>query len=134
MSDDKKHNVHPNSLKNLVTFKDPEHANKAREAGLEVRRRNKAEKDAMKAAIEAYKDLKVDVPSAVEVLKIAMSKAILDNDMDEVTRLAALIAPYETPKLASKEVTVNEGYSDSTDAELAALAEELGVSLDEKRD
>ena len=128
---DKKKGVHPNSLKNLRSFADPEHANAAREAGLEKRRRNAEEREAMRFAIEAFQGLKVDIPPAVEVLRIAMSKAIRDEDMDEVTRLAALIAPYETPKLASKEVTVNDGLAEKTDAELAQLAKEFGVNLKE---
>ena len=127
----KKKNVHPNSLKNLRKIKSPEMAEEYRERGLETRRQNIAEKEAMKAAIRAYGDLNMDVPPAVEVLKIAMAKAIMENEMDEVTRLAALIAPYETPKLASKEVTVHDGFSDKTDEELAQLAAEFGVDLKE---
>ena len=127
----KKKNVHPNSLKNLRKIKSPEMAEEYRERGLETRRQNIAEKEAMKAAIRAYGDLNMDVPPAVEVLKIAMAKTIMENEMDEVTRLAALIAPYETPKLASKEVTVHDGFSDKTDEELAQLAAEFGVDLKE---
>ena len=127
---------HPNSLANLKSWKDSGAAEAARLKGLETRRRNKEEREAMKHAVAAFKDLgQADLPPAVEVLRIAMTKAIAASDMDEATRLAALIAPYETPKLASQEITQNVTMTEQSDEELASLAKELGVDLpsDDKR-
>ena len=36
----------------------------------------------------------------LDILKIAMMKAVSNEDMDEVTRLAAIIAEYETAEVA----------------------------------
>ena len=124
-----KRGKHPNSLKNLKTINTPEMAEKMRQKGLITRQRKKEEREAMAAAIDAYESLKLDMPPAVEILRIAMAKAMVEEDMDEMTRLATLLAPYETPKLASKEVTVNDGLAEKTDAELAQLAKEFGVNL-----
>ena len=124
-----KRGKHPNSLKNLKTINTPEMAEKMRQKGLETRLRKKQEREEMAAAIEAFAHLKLDMPPAVEILRIAMAKAMVEEDMDEMTRLATLLAPYETPKLASKEVTVNDGLADKTDAELAQLAKEFGVNI-----
>ena len=127
--------MHPNSLANLRPIKagDPEgtaRANHMREKGLETRRKNKEEREAMQAAVKAFQDLGVDhLPKAVDVLRISMAKAISDGDPDEITRLAALIAPYETPKLASQEVSQTVTYEGKTEEELLALAEELGVDI-----
>ena len=122
-------------LNNLRPIDSAERANELREKGLEVRRKNKAEREAMKETLELFKSMKLDeVPQGVDVLRIAMTKAIMQEDMDEATRLAALVAPYETPKLAAQEITQNVTHSDATDEELARLAEELGVSLDDVHD
>ena len=125
---------HPNSLKNLVSFGDARDPQAAREKGLETRRRNKEEREAMQTAVKAFQDLNIEVPDSETVLKIAMTKAIASNDMDEATRIAALLMPYEKPKLASQEVTLDNRLDDKTDDELAALAAELGLKVEDNND
>lgn len=120
---------HPNSLKSLVPIGTKGlDANELREKGLEVRKRNSEERAKMKNAVRAFQDLKIEIPDSETVLKIAMSKAIAENDMDEATRIAALLMPYEKPKLASQDISVTSDVSDKTDAELAALLEEFAKS------
>ena len=123
---------HPNSLKNLVSFGEARDPEAMRKKGLETRRRNKAEREAMQQAVQAFQDLDIKVPDSETVLKIAMSKAIAAGDMDEATRIAALLMPYEKPKLASQEVAISQGVSDKTDEELEDLAKQMGlvVNLD----
>lgn len=119
---------HPNSLANLRSFTDADRANIAREKGLETRRKNKARRDAMQQALAAFKGLsEEEIPTGIDVLRVAMMEAMARDDADEVTRLAAIIAPYETPKLASKEVTVNDNLGDKSDDELAELVREFGL-------
>ena len=129
MSDDKKYpsGTHPNSLKNLVSFDNAKDANAMREKGLETRRRNKAEREAMQQAVKAFQELDISVPDSETVLKIAMTKAIAANDMDEATRIAALLMPYEKPKLASQEISLENKLDDKSDEELEELAAELGI-------
>jgi hypothetical protein len=132
MSDEKKYpnGKHPNSLKNLVSFHNAKDANAMREKGLETRRRNKAEKEAMQAAVKAFTEVGVEVPDSETVLKIAMAKAISVNDMDEATRIAALLMPYEKPKLASQEISLDNKLDDKSDEELEELAASLGLVVD----
>ena len=122
-------------LQNLKPIDSAERANELREKGLETRRRNKAEREAMKETLELFKSMGTDeVPQGVDVLRIAMAKAIMQEDLDEATRLAALIAPYETPKLAAQEINVTNEVADKSDEELAALAKEFGLDLDDSEE
>ena len=132
MTDDKKYpsGTHPNSLKNLVSFDNAKDANAMREKGLETRRRNKAEREAMQQAVKAFQELDISVPDSETVLKIAMTKAIAANDMDEATRIAALLMPYEKPKLASQEISLENKLDDKTDEELEEMAAQLGLVVD----
>ena len=121
---------HSNSLKNLVKFGHGKDPNEAREAGLEVRRKNAKEREAMKLAVAAFKDLSVPMPDSETVLKIAMAKAIAMEDMDEATRLATLLMPYEKPKLASQEVKMETTIEEKSDEELQDMARSLGLVVD----
>ena len=131
MTDKKKyaHGKHPNSLKSLRPATTPERANEIREKGLEVRRENKKKKEELQLAVRAFQDLKGDMLQAVDVLRIAMARAIAADDMDEVTRLAAILAPYETPKLQAAEITQTVTHEDASDEELMRMAEDLGIEL-----
>ena len=127
----KKKGVHPNSLNNLRKFgtkeNDPSAAGKK---GAVVREQKRAERKLMEQAVRAFKDLNMDIPDSETVLKIAMAKAIYNNDMDEATRIAALMMPYEKPKLASQEVHLETSIEDKTDDELHELAGQLGLVVD----
>ena len=52
--------------------------------------------------------------------------------MDEATRIATLLMPYEKPKLAAQDISISNDVGDKTDEELAALAKEFGLDLEEK--
>ena len=48
----------------------------------------------------------------MDVLKLAMTKAVQADDMDEATRLAAIIAEYQAPKLQRVDQTSVELNTD----------------------
>ena len=126
----------PNSLKNLKPqrFGHEVDPREAQAKGVEAKKQNAAERKAMQTAVEAFIDKKVEVPSAEDVLKIVMAKAIVDNDLDEASRIATLLMPYEKPKLAAQDLTVTQDVSDKTDAELIALAKEFGLYEPDEED
>lgn len=94
----------PKSLENLRPNWNSDTAKKAQEKGLETRRKNKEAREKLKLTLEELKLTqdevfsKVDV-DALSVLKLAMAKALQEEDMDEATRLATIIAEYQAPKL-----------------------------------
>ena len=124
---------HPNSLKQLRPLTDSDKARELQAKGAEVRRANKAAREAMKLSMAEWKKIKEEVlpesMSALDILKIAMMKAVSNEDMDEVTRLAAIIAEYENPKLQRVDQTSLElSNTDLTDEELEAKIKELQKS------
>ena len=89
----------------------------------------------MKLSMAEWKKIKDEVlpesMSALDILKIAMMKAVSNEDMDEVTRLAAIVAEYEQPKLQRVDQTSLEmTSSDLSDEELEAKIQELTKSPD----
>ena len=123
---------HPNSLKELKPWT-REVAQAAQKKSVEARHRNTLEREKMAEALKIFQKLKVEeIPSALDVLKINMAKAIQEEDMDEAARMAMAIAPYETPKLAAQDINVSSDVSEKTDEELAALLKELSASDEEE--
>lgn len=124
---------HPNSLKQLRPLVDSDKARELQAKGAEVRRQNKAAREAMKLSMAEWKKIKDEVlpesMSALDILKIAMMKAIDNEDMDEVTRLAAIIAEYEQPKLQRVDQTNLEmSSSELSEEELEKRIKELSKS------
>ena len=124
---------HPNSLKQLRPLTDSDKARELQAKGAETRRANKAAREAMKLSMAEWKKIKEEVlpesMNALDILKIAMMKAVSNEDMDEVTRLAAIIAEYEQPKLQRVDQTSLElSNTDLTDEELEAKIKELQKS------
>ena len=64
--------------------------------------------------------------SALDVLKLAMTKAVQVEDFDEATRLAAILAEYQQPKLQRVDQTnMDIDASDLSEEELEAKIREL---------
>ena len=92
------------SLKNLRPNWDSESAKEAQKKGVEQRKINKEAREKLKLTLEelkltqeeVFKDIDID---ALTVLKLAMTKAVEIDDMDEATRLATILAEYQNPKL-----------------------------------
>lgn len=126
--------MHPKSLKNLTPWT-REEAQKGQKASVEARMRNKAAREALRISLNDWKvmkdELKGEAPSALDVLRIHMMKAIAANDGDEATRLATVLAEFEAPKLQRQDITQVTKTSDMSDEELAAAVKEMGLDAEE---
>ena len=124
-------NMHPNSLKNLRPFT-KEGAREGQKNSVLSRKANKEAREALKVSISDWKDLKDDLseetPSALDVLRIAMVKAISVEDMEEATRLASILAEFEAPKLQRQDINQVTKTSDLTDEELEQGIQEMSTS------
>tara|TARA_R100000231_G_scaffold90037_1_gene68016 strand:+ start:616 stop:1035 length:420 start_codon:yes stop_codon:yes gene_type:complete len=124
-------NMHPNSLKNLRPFT-KEGAREGQKNSVLSRKANKEAREALKVSIADWKDLKDDLseetPSALDVLRIAMVKAISVEDMEEATRLASILAEFEAPKLQRQDINQVTKTSDLTDEELEQAIQEMSTS------
>lgn len=121
--------MHPNSLNNLKPFT-REGAREGQRNSVIARKANKEAREALKMSMKDWQELRDDVkeeaPSALDVLRIAMIKAISVEDMDEATRLAAVLAEFEAPKLQRQDITQVTKTSDLSDEELEQALKELG--------
>ena len=124
-------NYNPKSLENLRPHWDSESAKEAQKKGVEKRKANKEAREKLKLTLEELKltqdevFAKVDV-DALSVLKLAMAKALQEDDMDEATRLATIIAEYQAPKLQRVDQTTLEiDTSELTEEELEKKIQEL---------
>ena len=124
-------NYNPKSLENLRPNWDKESAKEAQKKSVEQRRINKEAREKLKLTLEELKLTqdevfdKVDV-DALSVLKLAMTKAVQADDMDEATRLATIIAEYQAPKLQRVDQTNLElDTSELTEEELEKKIQEL---------
>lgn len=121
--------MHPNSLNNLKPFT-REGAREGQRNSVIARKANKEAREALKMSMKDWQELRDDVkeeaPSALDVLRIAMIKAISVEDMDEATRLATVLAEFEAPKLQRQDITQVTKTSDLSDEELEQALKELG--------
>ena len=125
-------NSHPNSLKNLRPFT-REGARAGQKNSVIARKANKEAREALKVTLkdwQALKDeVKDDAPAALDVLKIAMTKALAVEDMDEATRLATVLAEFEAPKLQRQDITQVTQTSDMTDEQLQRALEDMDLEF-----
>ena len=124
--------LHPNSLKNLRPFT-REGARAGQKNSVIARKANKEAREALKVTLkdwQALKDeVKDDAPAALDVLKIAMTKALAAEDMDEATRLATVLAEFEAPKLQRQDITQVTQTSDMTDEQLQRALEDMDLEF-----
>ena len=109
--------VHPNSLANLRSGWTPDEAREAQKRGLEVRKANKAARDALKLSAKDWSKYKEEVLdqteiTALDTLKILMIKALDAEDFASATDIAKSLAEYERPKLARVDTKVEEVKAD----------------------
>lgn len=102
-----------NGIANLIPIGDADRARELQAKGAETKRLNKEAREALKMTAKQWKEMKEEVLpsaniSALDILKLAMFKAMNSNDMDEVTRIAAIVAEYEQPKLSRVDQTTKE--------------------------
>tara|TARA_A200000159_G_scaffold159438_2_gene178075 strand:- start:2676 stop:3083 length:408 start_codon:yes stop_codon:yes gene_type:complete len=124
--------VHPNSLKNLRPFS-KEGARAGQKNSVIARKANKEAREALKLTLNDWKALKEEVqddaPAALDVLKIAMTKALSVEDMDEATRLATVLAEFEAPKLQRQDINQITKTADLTDEELQEALDDIEVQF-----
>lgn len=121
---------HPNSLKHLKPYMDSEKAREMQAKGAETRRRNKALREAMKLSAAEFKKIRDDIitemPTAVEILKVQLIKAMQVEDQETIERLAIALAEYEQPKLQRiDQTTKNLDATAMTEEELDRKIKEL---------
>lgn len=121
---------HPNSLKQLKPYMDSAKAREMQAKGAETRRRNKALREAMKLSAAEFKKIRDDIitemPSAVDILKVQLVKAMQVEDQETIERLAIALAEYEQPKLQRiDQTTKNLDASELSEEELARKIKEL---------
>lgn len=121
---------HPNSLAQLKPYMDSEKARAMQAKGAEVRRRNKALREAMKLSAAEFKKIRDDIitemPTAVEILKVQLVKAMQAEDQETIERLAIALAEYEQPKLQRiDQTTKNIEAAELSEEELDRKIKEL---------
>ena len=126
---------HPNSLAQLRPVIDSDRAKEMQEKGLEKRRQNKAIRDAMRISASEFKKIRDEVitemPSAVEILKIQLAKAIQVEDQETIERLAMALAEYEQPKLQRIDQTsLSLDTSEMSEEDLQRKIAELSAASD----
>ena len=124
--------VHPNSLKNLRPFSQ-EGARAGQKNSVIARKANKEAREALKLTLNDWKalkeEIKDDAPAALDVLKIAMTKALSVEDMDEATRLATVLAEFEAPKLQRQDINQVTKTADLTDEELQEALDDIEIQF-----
>ena len=124
--------LHPNSLKNLRPFT-REGARAGQKNSVIARKANKEAREALKLTLNDWKalkdEVKDDAPAALDVLKIAMTKALAAEDMDEATRLATVLAEFEAPKLQRQDINQVTQTTDMTDEQLQKALEDLDIDF-----
>ena len=125
-------NSHPNSLKNLRPFT-REGARAGQKNSVIARKANREAREALKLTLNDWKalkdEVKDDAPAALDVLRIAMTKALAAEDMDEATRLATVLAEFEAPKLQRQDITQVTQTSDMTDEQLQKALEDMDLEF-----
>jgi hypothetical protein len=109
---------------------DSEKAKQMQAKGAEKRRQNRALREAMKLSASEFKkirdDIIVEMPSAVDILKVQLVKAMQVEDQDTIERLAIALAEYEQPKLQRiDQTTLAVNADELSEEELAAKIREL---------
>ena len=121
---------HPNSLKHLKPYMDTEKAREMQAKGVETRRRNKELREAMKLSAAEFRKIRdeiiTEMPTAVEILKVQLIKAMQVGDQETIERLAIALAEYEQPKLQRiDQTTKNIDATSMSEEELDRKIKEL---------
>lgn len=121
---------HPNSLKQLKPYMDSDKAREMQAKGAEVRRQNKQLRESMKLSAAEFRKIRdeiiTEMPTAVDILKVQLVKAMQIEDQDTIERLAIALAEYEQPKLQRVDQTTrNLDTSELSEDELDARIREL---------
>ena len=123
---------HPNSLKQLKPYMDSEKAREMQAKGAEARRQNRQLRESMKLSASEFRKIRdeiiTEMPTAVEILKVQLVKAMQLEDQDTIERLAIALAEYEQPKLqridqTPKSLDTSELSEDELDRKIRELTD-----------
>jgi len=119
----------PKSLANLKKF-DSDTARVLQKKSAAARKTNKEIRDMFKLTATNFKAVMEDLPhmSSLDVLKMAMIKALQDDNYEDAARYAAQLAEYEKPKLQRIDQNVTTSASELSDEELQRRIKEEGLS------
>jgi len=121
--------VHPNSLKNLKRItSETARANQRKSAA--SRSANVKAKQAFKLSAKQFQMVMSELPelSSLDVIKMAMHKALQADNMEDAVRYANLLTEFEAPKLTRVEQNVTTRTSDLSDEELQRIISEEGLN------
>jgi predicted transcriptional regulator len=127
---EKLHGRHPNSLAQLKPAFTSENAREMQLKGAESKRLKREQAEALKVTADMYRRLKAEMPEvdAISIMEITMLKYLNDGEMEDASRIASLIAPYQRPKLAAIEQNVTSDVSSMSDEDLKKIVAQLGVN------
>ena len=145
MSDDKQHvsdatvealkdtnkgwGTRPSSLANLRPAFTSSNAREMQARGAESKRLKREQAEALKITAEMYKRLRTEIPDidALGIMQIAALKYLDEGNLEDASRIAALIAPYQSAKLATIEQKVTTNVTEMTDEQLKLIVNQLGA-------
>lgn len=115
---------------NLKLIDSPERARALQKKGVEQRKRNKERLQSLQSFVQDLDKIGMQVgdhaPKGIDMLRFCMVKAMQDEDFELVASYAEKIAAFETPKLASTQVTeITRNLSDLSDEEFEAAIKEM---------
>lgn len=129
----------PKSLQNLKMKSGPlwtsETAKIMQQKSLEARLANKERRETMKKTLEAWKDVKKELPdvSPLDILEMAMMDAVTEGNFEDAARYANMLAPYKAAKLASIEQTIKTDIKQMSDEDLHRLIAAEGLKMPVKQ-
>jgi hypothetical protein len=121
-------NFNPKSLANLKRIT-PETARENQAKSVKSKLANIAAREAMKLNAKLFQDVMSELPvlSSLDILRMAIHKAIAEDNYEDAARYAALLAEYEQPKLARIEQTNTNRTADLSDEELQEIINKEGL-------
>lgn len=94
---------------NLSIISDSETARARQKLGVKKRMENKEKREFLLSMVDGLKETSQTIgdkaPKGVDVLRLCMTEALAKGDMESAAMYAEKVAQYETPKLASTQVT-----------------------------
>ena len=120
---------HPNSLRNLRPAFTKDNAKAMQAKGAESRRMKREQAEALKTTAEMYKRLKEEMPEidALGIMQVAVLQYLEDGNLEDASRIAMQIAPYQRARLASIDQQVTTSVTEMSDEELKKIVAQLGA-------
>jgi len=118
----------PKSLDNLKRIT-PETARANQLKSVVAKQANIAAREQFKVNAKNFITVMDELPklSPLDVMRMAIHKAIAEDNYEDAARYASLLAEYENPKLARIEQTNTNRTADLTDEELQKIIQQEGL-------